>query len=441
MLQIGKSLPEVHGSVVVPIGAGFWRKMLAFAGPAFLVSVGYMDPGNWATDIEAGARFGYQLLWVLLLSNGMALLLQSLSARLGIATGRDLAQACREFYPEPWGALLYLPCQIAIVACDLAEVLGGAVGLSLLTGWPLLVCAGVVSVNVFFMFLLQARGMRWLEAGILSLVIVIGLCYVAELWMAQADWSAVLAGYLGPKLNGIRPVHGGTSDLYVAIGMIGATVMPHNLYLHSALVQTRRIEPTDQGKKEAAKFNLIDSAVALNAAFLVNSSILIVAAAVFFKNGVEVKELRQAYETLTPLVGAAMAGTLFAVALLASGQSSTLTGTLAGQIVMEGFLRWRIAPWISRMGTRFLALIPAVLVILWRGEQGTYDLLILSQVILSFQLPFAVIPLIHFTGRKDLMGEMVTRPFWKVVAWAVAVLLTSLNGWLVYETLQGWLSR
>ena len=252
MLQLGKSLPEVHGSVVVPSGAGFWRKMLAFAGPAFLVSVGYMDPGNWATDIEAGARFGYQLLWVLLLSNGMALLLQSLSARLGIATGRDLAQACREFYPEPWGAMLYLPCQIAIVACDLAEVLGGAVGLSLLTGWPLLVCAGVVSVNVFFMFLLQARGMRWLEAGILSLVIVIGLCYVAELWMAQADWSAVLAGYLGPKLNGIRPVHGGTSDLYVAIGMIGATVMPHNLYLHSALVQTRRIEPTDEGKKESA---------------------------------------------------------------------------------------------------------------------------------------------------------------------------------------------
>jgi len=441
MLQIGKSLPEVHGSVAIPVTAGFWRKMLAFAGPAFLVSVGYMDPGNWATDIEAGARFGYQLLWVLLLSNGMALLLQSLSARLGIVTGRDLAQACREFYPHPWGALLYLPCQIAIVACDLAEVLGGAVGLSLLTGWPLLVCAGVVSVNVFFLFLLQARGMRWLEAGILSLVTVIGLCYVVELWLAKADWAAVLAGYFGPKLTGIRPPHGGTSDLYVAIGMIGATVMPHNLYLHSALVQTRRIEPTGEGRREAAKFNLIDSAVALNAAFLVNSSILIVAAAVFFQNAIEVKELRQAYETLSPLVGTAMAGTLFAVALLASGQSSTLTGTLAGQIVMEGFLQWRIAPWISRMGTRFLALIPAVLVILWRGEQGTYDLLILSQVILSFQLPFAVIPLIHFTGRKDLMGEMVTKPFWKVLAWAVAGLLTGLNIWLVYETLRGWFSR
>jgi len=441
MLQIGKSLPEVHGSVAVPVTAGFWRKMLAFAGPAFLVSVGYMDPGNWATDIEAGARFGYQLLWVLLLSNGMALLLQSLSARLGIVTGRDLAQACREFYPHPWGALLYLPCQIAIVACDLAEVLGGAVGLSLLTGWPLLVCAGVVSVNVFFLFLLQARGMRWLEAGILSLVTVIGLCYVVELWLAKADWAAVLAGFFGPKLTGIRPTHGGTSDLYVAIGMIGATVMPHNLYLHSALVQTRRIEPTGEGRREAAKFNLIDSAVALNAAFLVNSSILIVAAAVFFQNGIEVKELRQAYETLSPLVGTAMAGTLFAVALLASGQSSTLTGTLAGQIVMEGFLQWRIAPWISRMGTRFLALIPAVLVILWEGEQGTYDLLILSQVILSLQLPFAVIPLIHFTGRKDLMGEMVTKPFWKVVAWAVAGLLIVLNVWLVYETFLGWFSR
>ncbi|NBR71308.1 MAG: divalent metal cation transporter [Verrucomicrobia bacterium] len=441
MLQRGKSLPEVHGSVAVPVAAGFWRKMLAFAGPAFLVSVGYMDPGNWATDIEAGARFGYQLLWVLLLSNGMALLLQSLSARLGIVTGRDLAQACREFYPHPWGALLYLPCQIAIVACDLAEVLGGAVGLSLLTGWPLLASAGVVSVNVFFLFLLQARGMRWLEAGILSLVTVIGLCYVVELWLAKADWAAVLAGYLGPKLTGIRPAHGGTSDLYVAIGMIGATVMPHNLYLHSALVQTRRIDPTAAGKQEAAKFNLVDSAVALNAAFLVNSSILIVAAAVFFQNGVEVKELRQAYETLSPLVGTAMAGTLFAVALLASGQSSTLTGTLAGQIVMEGFLRWRIAPWISRLSTRVLALVPAVLVIFWKGEEGTYDLLILSQVILSLQLPFAVIPLIHFTGRKDLMGEMVTTPFWKGVAWLVAGVLTGLNVWLVYETLRGWLSQ
>jgi manganese transport protein len=440
MLQLGKSLPEVHGSVVVPSGAGFWRKMLAFAGPAFLVSVGYMDPGNWATDIEAGARFGYQLLWVLLLSNGMALLLQSLSARLGIATGRDLAQACREFYPEPWGAMLYLPCQIAIVACDLAEVLGGAVGLSLLTGWPLLLCAGVVSINVFFMFLLQARGMRWLEAGILSLVTVIGLCYVAELWLANADWGAVMAGYLGPKLSGIRPAGGGTSDLYVAIAMIGATVMPHNLYLHSALVQTRRIDPSVAGKKEAAKFNLIDSAVALNAAFLVNSSILIVAAAVFFRNGVEVKELRQAYETLTPLAGTVLAGTLFAVALLASGQSSTLTGTLAGQIVMEGFLRWRVAPWVSRISTRVLALLPAVLTILWRGEEGTYDLLILSQVILSLQLPFAVIPLIYFTGRKDLMGELVTRPLWNGLAWGVAALLTALNVWLVYETVMGWLT-
>ena len=438
MLQLGKSLPEVHGSVVVPSGAGFWRKMLAFAGPAFLVSVGYMDPGNWATDIEAGARFGYQLLWVLLLSNGMALLLQSLSARLGIATGRDLAQACREFYPEPWGAMLYLPCQIAIVACDLAEVLGGAVGLSLLTGWPLLLCAGVVSINVFFMLLLQARGMRWLEAGVLSLVTVIGLCYVAELWLANADWGAVMAGYLGPKLSGIRPAHGWTSDLYVAIAMIGATVMPHNLYLHSALVQTRRIEPSVTGKKEAAKFNLIDSAVALNAAFLVNSSILIVAAAVFFRNGVEVKELRQAYETLTPLAGTALAGTLFAVALLASGQSSTLTGTLAGQIVMEGFLRWRVAPWVSRISTRVLALLPAILTILWRGEEGTYDLLILSQVILSLQLPFAVIPLIYFTGRKDLMGELVTRPLWNGLAWGVAALLTALNVWLVYETVMGW---
>ncbi|NCW27706.1 MAG: divalent metal cation transporter [Verrucomicrobia bacterium] len=429
-----KSLSEVHGTVGVPGQAGFWRKMLAFGGPAFLVSVGYMDPGNWATDIEAGSRFGYSLLWVLLLSNAMALLLQSLAARLGIVSGRDLAQACREFLPHPWGLLLYIPCQVAIVACDLAEVLGGAVGLNLLTGWPLLSCALVISLNVFVMFFLQARGMRWLEAGIMALVATVGGCYLVEIWLAQPDWSGVLAGLLTPRLSGDR-IAGNTSDLYVAIGIIGATVMPHNLYLHSALVQTRAVDPTPEGKREAIRYNFIDSAVALNGAFLVNAAILIVAASVFFRNGVSVNELQQAHATLHPLVGGA-AATLFAVALLASGQSSTLTGTLAGQIVMEGFLHLRMSPWISRSLTRVLALIPAVIAILWKGDKGTYDLLILSQVVLSLQLPFAVIPLIAFTGSKKIMGDLAIGPNIKGLAWVVAALLVSLNSWLLWELVQ-----
>ena len=435
MLQMKKSLPEVHGTVGIPHGAGFWRKMLAYGGPAFLVSVGYMDPGNWATDIEAGARFGYSLLWVLVLSNAMALLLQSLAARLGIASGRDLAQACREFLPHPWGVLLYVPCQIAIIACDLAEVLGGAVGLNLLSGWPLLTCALVVSLNVFLMFLLQARGMRWLEAGIISLVATIGGCYVIEIWMAQPDWGGVLRGLFTPKLSA-TPVDGGSSALYVAIGIIGATVMPHNLYLHSALVQTRVVTPTSEGRKEAIRFNFIDSAVALNGAFLVNASILIVAASVFFRNGIPVEELQQAHATLRPLMGGA-AAFLFALALLASGQSSTLTGTLAGQIVMEGFLHLRMAPWISRSLTRILALIPAVIVILWKGDHGTYDLLILSQVILSLQLPFAVIPLVLFTSNRAIMGEFAIGTKTRVLAWLVSALLVSLNLWLLVETFLG----
>jgi manganese transport protein len=429
-----KSLSEVHGTVGVPGQVGFWRKMLAFGGPAFLVSVGYMDPGNWATDIEAGSRFGYSLLWVLLLSNAMALLLQSLAARLGIVSGRDLAQACREFLPHPWGLLLYIPCQVAIVACDLAEVLGGAVGLNLLTGWPLLSCALVISLNVFVMFFLQARGMRWLEAGIMALVATVGGCYLVEIWLAQPDWSGVLAGLLTPRLSGDR-IAGNTSDLYVAIGIIGATVMPHNLYLHSALVQTRAVDPTPEGKREAIRYNFIDSAVALNGAFLVNAAILIVAASVFFRNGVSVNELQQAHATLHPLVGGA-AATLFAVALLASGQSSTLTGTLAGQIVMEGFLHLRMSPWISRSLTRVLALIPAVIAILWKGDKGTYDLLILSQVVLSLQLPFAVIPLIAFTGSKKIMGDLAIGPSIKGLAWVVAALLVSLNSWLLWELVQ-----
>ena len=430
-----KSLSEVHGTVGVPHQGGFWRKMLAFGGPAFLVSVGYMDPGNWATDIEAGSRFGYSLLWVLLLSNAMALLLQSLAARLGIVSGRDLAQACREFLPHPWGVLLYIPCQVAIVACDLAEVLGGAVGLNLLTGWPLLTCALVISLNVFVMFFLQARGMRWLEAGIMALVATVGGCYLVEIWLAQPDWSGVLSGLLTPKLSGAR-IAGNTSDLYVAIGIIGATVMPHNLYLHSALVQTRAVSPTLEGKREAIRYNFIDSAVALNGAFLVNAAILILAASVFFRNGVPVSELQQAHATLQPLVGGA-AATLFAVALLASGQSSTLTGTLAGQIVMEGFLHLRMSPWISRSLTRVLALIPAVIAILWKGDKGTYSLLILSQVVLSLQLPFAVIPLIAFTGNKKIMGDLAIGPKIKGLAWVVAALLVSLNSWLLWETFAG----
>jgi manganese transport protein len=433
------SLPEVHESIPVPHHWTFWRKMLAFSGPAYLVSVGYMDPGNWATDIEGGARFGYRLLWVLLLSNLMAVLLQTLSARLGIVTRRDLAQACRDYYPKPVAFGLWGLCEIAIAACDLAEVLGGAIGVNLLTGMPLIWAVCLMAFDCFIILFMQNRGMRLVEAVIVTLVVSIGVCYVAEIFLARPEWAPLLHGLITPRLTGRSNAPGGPTDLYIAMGILGATVMPHNLYLHSALVQTRRVERTPQGVRTANTFNLIDSLVALNLAFLVNAAILVMAAAIFYRHGMVVTELKQAYQTLSPLVGHALASTLFAVALIFSGQSSTLTGTLAGQIVMEGFLHIRLRPWLRRLITRAVAIVPAIVVIALQGEQGSYKLLILSQVILSIQLPFAVVPLVQFTSSRKRMGEFVNPPLVKVLAWTVAVGIIGLNLWLLTETVSTWL--
>ena len=400
-----------------------------------------MDPGNWATDIEGGARFGYRLLWVLLLSNLMAVLLQTLSARLGIVTRRDLAQACRDFYPKPIAIALWVLCEIAIAACDLAEVLGGAIGVNLLTGLPLLWAVCLMAFDCFIILFMQNRGMRVVEIIIGTLVASIGLCYVVEIILARPEWGPLLHGLITPRLTGQSNQPGASTDLYIAMGIIGATVMPHNLYLHSALVQTRRIERTPEGVRTANKFNLIDSVVALNAAFLVNAAILVMAAAVFHSRGVVVSELKQAYTTLSPLVGHAAASTLFAVALICSGQSSTLTGTLAGQIVMEGFLQIRLRPWLRRLITRLIAIVPAIIVIALQGEQGSYKLLILSQVILSIQLPFAVVPLVQFTCSRKRMGEFVNPLPVKVLAWTVSAMIIGLNLWLLTETVSGWLRR
>ena len=433
------SLPEVHESIQVPEHWTFWRKMVAFSGPAYLVSVGYMDPGNWATDIEGGARFGYRLLWVLLLSNLMAVLLQTLSARLGIVTRRDLAQACRDYYPKPVAYTLWGLCEVAIAACDLAEVLGGAIGVNLLTGMPLLWAVCLMALDCFIILFLQNRGMRVVEIIIVTLIASIGFCYVVEIFFARPEWLPLFHGLITPRLTGQSNQPGAPTDLYVAMGIIGATVMPHNLYLHSALVQTRRIERTPQGIRTANKFNLIDSVVALNLAFLVNAAILVMAAAVFYRQGAVVTELKEAYQTLSPLVGHALASSLFAVALICSGQSSTLTGTLAGQIVMEGFLHIRLRPWLRRLITRAVAIIPAIIVIAVQGDKGSYKLLILSQVILSIQLPFAVVPLVQFTCSRKRMGEFVNPPLVKVLAWAVAAVIIGLNLWLLTETVSEWL--
>ena len=349
--SVNVSLPESHRSVAVPAGASFGRKVLAFAGPGFMVAVGYMDPGNWATDLAAGSKFGYALLSVILISNLMAILLQHLCVKLGIATGRDLAQACRDHYPKPVVWFLWLMCELAIAACDLAEVLGSAIGLNLLFGIPLLAGVMITAADVLLLLALQKHGIRKMEALIVMLVFTVGACYVVEIFLAQPEWGPMLHGLVTPRLN--------SESLYVAMGILGATVMPHNLYLHSALVQSRKVERTDEQLRQAARYNLIDSAVALNMAFFVNAAILVMSAAVFHRNGVEVKELSQAHATLAPLVGTALSSTLFAVALLCAGQSSTLTGTLAGQIVMEGFLRIRIRPWMRRLITRALAIIPA----------------------------------------------------------------------------------
>jgi manganese transport protein len=425
------SLSDVHRSVAIPVNAGFVKRLLAFAGPAYLVSVGYMDPGNWATDLEGGARFGYQLIWVILMSNLMAILLQALSARLGIVTGRDLAQACREFYPKPTVFILWVLCEIAIAACDLAEVLGTAIGLNLLFKVPLLYGVIITGFDTMLFIAIQNFGIRKVEAFIILLVATMGISFGIEVFLSKPIWSDVMTGF-APQLT--------SKSLYIAIGILGATVMPHNLYMHSALVQTRDIDRGREGKRQACRWNLIDTTIALNAAFFVNAAILIVAAAVFFKNGIIVTEIQQAHRLLTPLLGTALASALFAIALIASGQSSTLTGTLAGQIVMEGFLNFRIRPALRRFITRLIAIVPAVLVIGLQGEKSSYQLLILSQVILSLQLPFAVIPLLQFTGDKTRMGEFVNRWWVQILAWTTAVVIIGLNAKLAVETISDWIA-
>lgn len=415
------SLSEVHQSVdTTSIKRTGWRRILAFFGPAYLVSVGYMDPGNWATDLAGGSQFGYKLIWVLLMSNLMALLLQSLSARLGIVRGRDLAQANRETYPRYINYALYGLAEIAIAATDLAEILGMAIGLQLLTGLPLIWGVCFTVLDTFLFLLLQRLGMRRMEAFIIALVAVIGLSFLIEIILAKPDLGEVVTGFVPSIPN--------NTALYIAIGIIGATVMPHNLYLHSALVQTRKIKRDDAGIKKALKLNFIDSAIALNLAFFVNAAILVLAATVFYKTGrTDVAEIKQAHELLAPMLGSNLAPILFAIALIASGQSSTITGTLAGQIVMEGYLRLRIAPWIRRLMTRLIAIVPAVIVILINGEENIDSLLILSQVILSLQLGFAIIPLIHFTSDKKTMGKFVIKPFVIFLASLVAAVLVYLN--------------
>jgi len=415
------SLSEVHQSIDTTTQKKIgWKRILTFLGPAYLVSVGYMDPGNWATDLQGGSKFGYQLIWVLLMSNLMALLLQGLSARLGIVRGRDLAQANREAYPRSINFILYILAEIAIAACDLAEVLGMAIGIQLLTGLPLIWGVSITVLDTFLLLYLQKMGMRKMEAFIIGLVAVIATSFLIEIIFAKPNAAEVALGFIPHALNG--------EALYIAIGIIGATVMPHNLYLHSALVQTRKIDRTDDGIKQALKFNRIDSSIALNIAFLVNMAILVLAAAVFFKSGhSQVAAIKDAYKLLAPLLGSKLAPTLFAIALIAAGQSSTITGTLAGQIVMEGYLQLRINPWVRRLLTRILAIVPALIVIILYGEEKVDALLILSQVILSMQLGFAVIPLIHFVSDKKTMGKFVINPVTKIIAWLIATLLIFLN--------------
>ncbi len=428
-----KSLSEVHASVDATNRRG-WRKLLAFLGPAYLVSVGYMDPGNWATDIAGGSKFGYSLLWVLLMSNMMALLLQSLSARLGVVRQLDLAQASRSSYHPVVNFCLWILAEIAIAACDLAEVLGMAIGLQLLFGLPLIWGVSLTVLDTLLLLVLQSYGMRKIEAFIIALVAIIGISFVMEMIWAKPSWGDVSIGFI--------PTMPTNEALYIAIGIIGATVMPHNLYLHSSLVQTRRIDTSEKGIWSAIKYNFIDSAIALNAAFFVNAAILILAASTFFRAGMfEVSDIQDSYKFLAPLTGTEWASILFGVALVAAGQSSTITGTLAGQVVMEGYLNLRIAPWLRRLITRLIAIIPAYIVILVYGEGQTGELLVFSQVVLSLQLGFAVIPLIHFTSDKQKMGVFAIKPWVKIAAWTIAFIIVSLNVKLVIQEIEGWLAN
>lgn len=420
------SLSEVHESVDTTGQRKGWRRILSFFGPAYLVSVGYMDPGNWATDLAGGSKFGYQLIWVLLMSNLMALLLQSLSARLGIVRGRDLAQANRETYPRPVNFVFYLLAEVAIAATDLAEILGMAIGIQLLTGLPLIWGVLLTVADTFLFLLLQRMGIRKMEAFIICLVGIIGFSFLAQVLLAKPDMGEVMQGFIPSIPN--------EEALYIAIGIIGATVMPHNLYLHSALVQTRKIKRDIPGIKKVLKLNFIDSAIALNLAFFVNAFILILAATVFYKTGrTDVAAIKQAHELLAPMLGSNLAPTLFAIALIAAGQSSTITGTLAGQIVMEGYLRLRITPWVRRLMTRLIAVVPAVVVILINGENNIDSLLVLSQVVLSLQLGFAIIPLIHFTSDKKTMGVFAIKPLVIATAALITLILVYLNIRMVYE--------
>ena len=423
-----------EGDIIIPAGAGFWRRLFAFSGPAYLVSVGYMDPGNWATDIEGGSRFHYDLLWVILASNLLAILLQVLAARLGLATGRDLPQLCRDRYSKPVAIGFWILAEIAIVACDLAEVLGSAIAINLLFHIDLLPAVLITGFDVLLLLALQARGVRVLEAVIITLISTMGICYLIEMILARPEWGGIAHGLITPKLS--------NDSLYIALGILGATVMPHNLYLHSSLVKSRRTGRTFENIRSAIKFNTIDTVFALNMAFFVNAAILVMAASVFFEHGKVVTEIQQAYVTLTPLLGTTLASTAFAIALLASGQASTITGTLAGQIVMEGFLQMKVRPWLRRLITRSLAILPAVIVIALNTSGGAnsqnhavYQLLLFSQVVLSVQLSFATIPLVLFTGNSEVMGRFVN-PLWlKVIAWVAVIAIAGLNVYLLITQL------
>ena len=426
----GNSLPEVHGSITVPADdASFWRKLWAFTGPGLLVAVGYMDPGNWATDIEGGARYGYLLLSVVLISNFFAMLLQHLAVKLGIVTGRDLAQACRDHYSRPVSFGLWVLCEIAIAACDLAEVIGSAIAINLLFGIPLTWGVVLTILDVLVVLFFQSKGFRIIESIVAGLIFVIFGCFVYEIVASHPDYFALAEGLL-PKTKIVTDPRA----LYLAIGILGATVMPHNLYLHSSIVQTRAIRPDEPGKRMAIKFATIDSTVALFLAFFVNGAILVVSAAAFHSNNLrDVADIYDAHKLLAPVLGAGAASVVFAVALLASGQNSTLTGTLAGQIVMEGFLDIRLKPWMRRLITRAIAVVPALIVTILYGEKGSSELLVLSQVILSLQLSFAVIPLVLFTGDKLKMGVFVNKPWLQAVCWLVSGIILGLNGYLLFQ--------
>ena len=423
-----KSLSESHKSVSIPQSVSFWRKMLAFSGPGYLVAVGYMDPGNWATDLLGGAKYGYALLFVVLLSSLFAMLLQYLSAKLGIVTGRDLAQICRDNFGKKTSLFLWLMAEVMIIACDLAEVIGSAIALNLLFKIPLAIGVVITVADVFILLLLQNRGFRYLEALIVTLIITIIMAFSLELFFSQPAIGALLRGFL-PTAN----LFTDKEMLYIAVGILGATVMPHNLYLHSAIVQTRAYEETEAGKREALKFSAIDSTIALSFAFYINAAILIVSAATFYVRGLNgVSEISQAYQLLSPLLGATAASTLFAVALLASGQNSTITGTLAGQIIMEGFINFKLSPWLRRLATRLIAIIPAIITIFIFGIGSLTKLLVLSQVILSLQLPFAVFPLVYFTSSKKHLGNFANKPITKFLAWGIATVIVLLNICLLY---------